>query len=421
MLAICSLEYQSGPQLGRWPMRRGHPNQSRDLDWSLPMQPSPRKLAHMAVDHVGLSVDELGQRAAGLVGEGAPPKMRAMVARGMAPLEPRDMIAALYHVWATDQGADGDAAAKTLAGLPDSVLLGALADRDLASVILDFLARRCSGRNAVVERVIRHARVLDDTLVAVARNCASDICEILADNQQRWLACPAIIVALYGNRNCRQSQVRRMLELADNQNVAVDLPMMGEVREAMREESRELAEESEERDAIFEAAVAECKVEGVEQVVEEELAQAAGAETEAEPAKEAPLNSQSLRGLRPSEKIRIALLGGKSERAVLVRDTNKTVAMATIKSPRLRDSEVVGFSSDRSLSIDVIRYISTRRDWVKLYAIKLNLVMNPKTPLAKAMSFLAHLGRKDVQKVARSRNIPSALAKAAKRRDQGSS
>ena len=44
--------------------------------------------------------------------------------------------------------------------------------------------------------------------------------------------------------------------------------------------------------------------------------------------------------------------------------------------------------------------------------------MNPKTPMARSMTLLGFLNRSDVQKVARSKGIPSALATAAKRKVQ---
>ena len=48
--------------------------------------------------------------------------------------------------------------------------------------------------------------------------------------------------------------------------------------------------------------------------------------------------------------------------------------------------------------------------------VQLNLVLNPKTPMAAAMGFLGRLHQHDVKKVAFSKNIPSALATAARRR-----
>ena len=129
--------------------------------------------------------------------------------------------------------------------------------------------------------------------------------------------------------------------------------------------------------------------------------------------------TQELMAMNTMEKIRAALLGDQSDRGFLIKDSNKIVAMAVIKSPKVKENEVVGYSSNRSLSPDVIRYIASRREWVKLYQVKLNLVMNPKTPMARAMSFLPFLKNNDVKKLARSKNIPAALAKAAKRKVQG--
>jgi hypothetical protein len=63
-----------------------------------------------------------------------------------------------------------------------------------------------------------------------------------------------------------------------------------------------------------------------------------------------------------------------------------------------------------------VTYISNNRDWTKLYRVKLNLVMNPKTPMSRAMHLLGHLHPSDIRKVATSKNVPSALATAAKRR-----
>jgi hypothetical protein len=120
--------------------------------------------------------------------------------------------------------------------------------------------------------------------------------------------------------------------------------------------------------------------------------------------------------MRPLEKIRTALLGDKYDRSLLVRDSNKTVAIAAIRSPKVRDDEAMAYSANRALPLEVITYISNRRDWIKLYSVKLNLVMNPKTPMARSMSLLAFLNRGDVTKVSRSKNIPSALATAAKRK-----
>ncbi|MFO0634455.1 MAG: hypothetical protein U0168_16540 [Nannocystaceae bacterium] len=52
----------------------------------------------------------------------------------------------------------------------------------------------------------------------------------------------------------------------------------------------------------------------------------------------------------------------------------------------MNDNEVVGYAANRTLAREVISYISKRREWTKMYSIQLHLVLNPKTPMATAMS-----------------------------------
>ncbi len=398
----------------------------------------------MAFAHAPLEVAQLGPIAGKLVGADAPAKIRKMVAAGLAPLPPRDMLVALYQLWASNDET-ADLAGKTVEGLPAAVLDGALADRKLPAGVLDLLGRKFARNEAVLTKVVRHAKVDDETLIGVARVCPEPICDVLADNETRWLGCPAIVTSLYSNRHCRMSVVHRMIELAERQGVELELPAMDEIRQALTESgpidtSRDhVFSQALRTEMVIEAEHKALELLGAADVDDElelpefdepdaelfdgelpeqpEPAQAeaqVSAQDQQPPSKERRL--QTLMQMRPLEKIRTALLGDKYDRSILIRDSNKTVCMATIKSPKIREDEAVAYSANRSLSLDVITYISNRRDWVKLYSVKLNLVMNPKTPMARSLSLLGHLNRMDVQKVARSKNIPSALATAAKRK-----
>ncbi|MCA9695974.1 MAG: hypothetical protein KC431_00510, partial [Myxococcales bacterium] len=282
-------------------------------------------------------------------------------------------------------------------------------------------------------------------------------CDVIAANETRWLAQPQIVASLYQNRHCRMSVVHRMIELAERQDVELPLPAMEEIRQALAEsgpvdESRDnIFKEVTHTEAAIEAETAALELLGAAEVDddldlpdfednEEEFAGElplppegdGGEAAQAEPAEDKPITQDSappskerrlgqLLKMRPLEKIRTAMMGDKFDRSILVRDSNKIVAMAAIKSPKIRENEAVSYAANRALAHDVINYIATRRDWVKLYTIKLNLIMNPKTPLARSMTLLAHLNATDVQKVARSKGIPSALATAAKRKVQARS
>jgi hypothetical protein len=412
----------------------------------------------MAFEHRALEAEELGPGVWKVCNPEAPAPLRGMVARGLAPLPPRDLLVALYQLWVTNEPELAEVAAKSVGGLPPNILSGALDDRQLPPGVLDFLGRKLPQNVDVLERVVRHPGVDDQTLAGIARLCPERITEILAENQERWLRCPAIVENLYENPNCRMSVVHRMLELAVREGVELSLPNIDEIKIALGEES---GEPDPERDAIFRnaagAEVAEAHARMVERVqragadeevelearadeelpdidVDEMLTQEGGddlslplEEAEAPSEDDAVAEARAAgRGgrlvvitkLRPMEKIRLSMLGSAFERAVLIRDANKQVAMSAIKSPRVKENEVVAFSANRTLSHEVVRYIARRRDWAKLYAVKLNLVLNPKTPMSQAMSFLGHLHAHDVRKVAHSRNIPSALAQAAKRKMQ---
>jgi hypothetical protein len=108
-------------------------------------------------------------------------------------------------------------------------------------------------------------------------------------------------------------------------------------------------------------------------------------------------------------KIRVATLGNAFARAVLIRDSNRMVAVAAIRSPGVTDNEVVKYSQNRALADDVIRVIANTKEWTKLYQVKWNLVQNPKCPLPNAMRMLPFLHDRDVKKLAASKGIPSAL------------
>lgn len=403
----------------------------------------------MAFAHAPLDAAALGPIAGKFVGPDAPDKMRKMVSAGLAPLPPRDMLVALYQLWVAGDDL-GEKAGKTVAGLPAPILDGALGDARLPAGVLDLLGRKFARNEAVLAKVVRHAQVDDETLIGVGRLCPEPICDMIADNQTRWLARPAIVSSLYQNRHCRMSVVHRMIELAERQGVDLKLPAMEEIRAALADagppdESRdalyrsatntEVAKEAETAALnLFGAAdvddeldlpefddgeVFEGELPKEEEIAADEPAadEAKGEGEEEEPQSKARRLGQLLQ-MRPMEKIRAATTGDSYDRSILIRDSNKIVAMAVIKSPKIKDNEAVGYSTNRALCNDVINYIANRREWIKLYAIKLNLVMNPKTPLAKSMTLLAHLNRNDVQKVARSKGIPSALATAAKRKVQ---
>ncbi len=128
---------------------------------------------------------------------------------------------------------------------------------------------------------------------------------------------------------------------------------------------------------------------------------------------------QQISRMTVAEKIKLALTGGKEAREVLIKDSNKMVSMSVLKNPRITEDEVIKLTASKSASDELLREVARNREWLKNYRIKYNLVTNPKTPLHISMRLMGHLLEKDLQKLAKSKNIPSALAVAAKKALEG--
>lgn len=125
------------------------------------------------------------------------------------------------------------------------------------------------------------------------------------------------------------------------------------------------------------------------------------------------INKQIL-SLTVAEKVKLAMLGNKEARSVLVKDANKLVSTAVLKNPRISDPEVVDAVQSRNISEDVLRIISNNRGWLRNYQVKCGLVNNPKTPLGIALKLINHLMLKDLKNLAKSKNVSNVISTSAK-------
>ena len=144
----------------------------------------------------------------------------------------------------------------------------------------------------------------------------------------------------------------------------------------------------------------------------QELLQDSGMESTPEQSQQI---SQKIGHLSVPQKIRLATLGNRPTRNTLIRDPNKVIALAVLRSPKITENEVIGYALQKNLHEEVLQEIARHKIWIKNYQIKLAVVSNPKTPLATAMKFLDHLHDRDLQSLSRNKNISSVLARTAGR------
>jgi hypothetical protein len=124
--------------------------------------------------------------------------------------------------------------------------------------------------------------------------------------------------------------------------------------------------------------------------------------------------AQRIMKMSVSEKIKLATLGNKEARTLLLRDANKLVCMAAATSPRITDGEILSIANSRTVSADVLRHVYSNREFLKTYAIKISLVKNPKVPLPTALKMMYTLQEKDIKELARDRNVPQTIQAQAK-------
>jgi hypothetical protein len=125
---------------------------------------------------------------------------------------------------------------------------------------------------------------------------------------------------------------------------------------------------------------------------------------------------QKIAQMTITQRIALAMKGTREERAILIRDSNKIIALAVLSSPKLTETEVESFARMTSVAEDVPRTIASARAWVKNYAICAALVKNPKTPLAISMNLLSRLNDKDLRTLSTDRNVPEVLRATARRK-----
>lgn len=369
-----------------------------------------------------LDTSTLTPDVARAVNPAAPAAARMMAARGLVPLGPPDLAIALYQLSFDKDESIARSATSQADALPDNVLSAALT-AVTHPMVLDFYARRVTERPALVERVLLNRAVHDETLVELGGKLPEAGLEILAGNQARLLACPAIIEAIYFNKRARMSTVQRLMELAARHGITLckiphfkemvagifgqEVPVEAPLKQPAAADPGDPMAFDSELDDIFSEAM-----EGLEGEDWEEEDEFAGPSEDEDEIDDSLAN---LGKLPVNAKIRLATLGSSMHRQVLIKDSNRLVAMAAISSPAVSETEAARYAANRSLSEDVIRFITQRKDWQKNYRLKVSLINNPKCPLSYSMRMLNHLRLLDLKQLAASKSIPSPLATSAKR------
>lgn len=340
---------------------------------------------------------------------------RMMASKGMLPLPPADQVAVLYQLHLDADAMIAGSSRATASGMPEKLLAGTLADAHLDPRILHFFGERCADKASVFDAIALNPVVDDGTLAMLAAKGDARGVDQLAQNEQRLLRHPEIIAAMYMNRRARMSTIDRVVELAVRNNVRVPgLACWDEVARALTGGGSSANEDDLFHDVAHaltdndESALIQGDTEK-DMTDEDEQRRLDHAKKLAEE-KKIPFARLSI-----PAKIRVATLGDAYARSLAIRDPVKIVSIAAIKSPGLSDMEAAAYARNQSLAEEVIRYIASRREWTKMYAVKVSLCRNPKTPISESTKLMPFLREKDLTNISKSRGVSSAVVAQARK------
>jgi hypothetical protein len=333
-----------------------------------------------------------------------PTAARMMAAKGLVPVRGHDQIIMLAQ-FASDPAKElREAALRTIKGLPDQVL-GPACEAPLPAGVLDLLAEVFADREGTLTAIATNTHSHHVTVERIAGIAGELLTERIAVNEARMIEAPRIIEALYKNRNTRMSTADRLIELAARNGLDLTgIPAFQDHVEALQ--GMLIPEPSEEplpQDNAFAQSLAADEAAEDAEVFEEDPT---GVEVVKEQFK--PLSMQ-ISDMSKAEKIRMAMIGSKAARAILVRDHNKQVAFAAIASPQTTAKEAADVAKSKDVGQEILRYIGNKKDWIKSGEVKHNLVFNPKCPVGVSLKFLSHLRIDELRQLGRSRNVSAQI------------
>ena len=274
-------------------------------------------------------------------------------------------------------------ATETLAGLSDAECLELLAAITLEDKIARHFLSAPNIRPALLPLLLGHPDTPPEAIVTLAGSAGPDLVPIFLD-QLDLLRTPALI-ALKENPTYLLWQKEPPTE-----GYVLEVDLLDLLIQEMETETPPTVEELEAAFSDAEGAVA-----GDEQ-------------------EKGGLVSKIAR-MKVAQRVKLALLGTREERSILIRDTSRVVFRAVLGSPKLSDAEAEGFAGLKNVSQEVLRMVSMSRKFMKNYVVVRNLANNPRTPIDVSLPLLNRLLPNDLRAVSSSRDVPETLRKMAKK------
>jgi len=247
----------------------------------------------------------------------APKKMRMLIARGLAPIPPGEMLVLLVCLLKDKDPEVCDRAAQTIHGWAEAEILAELRSPGCHASVLEYYASAAKS-DVILQAIIANPASPDSLISSLALTAPAQLLESILDNRVRILKSPEILESVRNN----PAASAEILRLAQE----IEIEFLGGKKKEYAVEFPAEADTPQEPlpNLEFEIPPRNLTLEGL-------------------PSDSDARDSEILKRLASlpvRDKIKYALFGNREIRSVLVRDTNKEIARAVLHSPSLRRTKL---------------------------------------------------------------------------------
>jgi hypothetical protein len=339
-----------------------------------------------------------------LIDSGAYPRDVAVtIARGFLPLPQEELVSVLAYLSGAEDEEIANAARASIADLPPNVVTAFTTSETGNPECLSRLMLS-STDNVVLEALIRNRAVPDAAVTELARRAEPGVQEVIVINQARILRTPEILDALLANPSLTPDVRRRVAETREeffdkkariaHVELPPGLPLEPDLLDTPADEIADLLEKAD--DPQFQ-------------------------QTAALPPPDAEVDEKKkaiwvqILSMTVAQKVMLAFRGDKTVRMLLVRDRNKLVCSAVMRNARMTENEAETIAGMRNVDDEVLRILSTKRDFMAKYPILLALCKNPKAPIGIVLPLINRLALRDLKFLRDDRGVAEVVRTTAKR------
>jgi len=354
-----------------------------------------------------------------------PRELRLNAARGLITIPPKNLVKVLYSLTLDEDEEISKEAKASLKSMPDEVIGTVLDDTSTSPKLLDYIARNTASEFQL-QKIILNPSTNDDTIAFLAETVhSSPIIELITDDQKRILRSEVIVEALTKNPSISRSKLDRVISifklyLAKKGEAPLNYPKYDSKNDPSEDVPEEAIDsdissddEEEKAKSTFLEDINESFLDGID--FSNDLTEETGEEIDEAVERRRESLFHKIKQMNIPQRIKLALLGNRAARAILVRDSNRMVAVSAIRNPGVTDMEIILIVQSKTANEEVLNQIASTRRWTRNYQVKVALVNNPKTPPPLALRFIRHLRDKELQALSKNKDVPGVIASSAMR------